>query len=205
MKSTNIQKIRRQIKRHPIYMHVLSAVVVFFVIIVLVLRGLNVYTLHGQAISIPNVKGLSIEEASIFFENSGLRMNVIDSVYTGEVKPGAIVEAIPTFGSKVKKGRIVFVTINAYSAQSAAIPDVNGWTLRQAYATIKAQGFISVETKYVHGEYRDLAIGVELNGKKLEPGTIVPLSSALILNIGDGGQEVSDETLLEETETGDES
>ena len=185
----------------PIYIHLLSAILVFCLIVLIVLKGLNIYTLHSQTIIVPEVKGLQLEEASVFLENSRFRYYVIDSIYTNEVKPGAIVEMIPTFGSKVKKGRIVFITLNAKNAQSAAIPDVNQVSFREAYARIRAQGFTSVETKYVRGQFRDLVIGVEFQGRDLSPGELVPLTSGLILKVSDGGQEGSEETQSEETET----
>ena len=193
-----IKKIGKQLMRQPIYIHFLSAILVFCLIIFMVFKGMNVYTLHGQTIAVPEVKGLQLEEASVFLENSGLRFHVIDSVYTNDVNPGAIVDMIPTFGSKVKKGRIIFITLNAKNAQSAAIPDIKDLSFREAFALIRAQGFISVTPKYVPGRYKDLVIGVELNGKTLESGDVVPLTSSLILVVSDGG---SSATVPEETET----
>ena len=204
MKATK-DKIRKRFMQQPIYIHLISAILVFCIIIFIVLKGLNIYTLHNQTITIPEVKGLQLEDASVFLENSGLRYHVIDSIYTNAVSPGAIVEMIPTFGSRVKKGRIVFITLNAKNAQSAAIPDVNQVSFREAYARIRAQGFTSVETKYVPGQYRDLVIGVEFQGRDLSPGELVPLTSALILKVGDGGQEGLEETQSEETETVEEN
>ena len=201
MQSTDLEKIFRRLKQQPIFIHFVSAILVFCFLIFLVLKGLSVYTLHSQAIVIPNVKGLQIEEAAVFFVNSGLRFNVIDSVYTNDVKPGAILESIPAFGSKVKKGRIVFITINAKNAQMAKIPDVKNLSFRQAFALLKAQGFTSVETKYIAGQFRDLAIGVELNGKSIEADVLAPLTAALTLIVSNG----SSESESEETETVEEN
>ena len=192
----NIKKISKKIIRQPVFVHFISAFIVFCIFIFLVLKGLNVYTRHNQAILIPDVKGLLMEEASVFLENKGLRYIVIDSVYTKDVKPGGIQEIIPAIGSKVKKGRILFITINAHTAQMAAIPDIIDQSLRQGEALIKVQGFTSVEIKYVNGPYRDLIIGVEYQGNDLNPGELVPLSAALILKVGDGGRIVESESDL---------
>ena len=196
------KKLRKRFMQLPIYIHLVSAILIFCILILIVFRGLNVYTLHSQTITVPEVKGLQLEEASVFLENSGLRFSVIDSVYTNAVRPGAIMEMIPTFGSKVKKGRIIFITLNAKNAQSATIPDVKDLSFREALALVRAQGFTSVETKYVRGQYRDLVIGVELNGRTLESGVAVPLSSALILVVSDGGTSAA---APEETETVEEN
>ena len=188
-----VRKRNNQFMQQPIYIHLLAVVIVFVIIIFIVLKGLDVYTLHNQTITVPAVKGLSIEEASVFLKNSELRYQVIDSIYSNEVKPGTIAEMIPTFGSKVKRGRIIFITLNAKNAQSAAIPDVKNMSYREAYSRIRAQGFTSVTTKYIPGRYKDLVIDIELNGRSLESGIFVPLSSALILTVSDGTPEIVQE------------
>ena len=182
-------------KDKPVLMHLIAAVVVFFILIFFVLQGLNVYTHHNKAIVIPDVKGLLIADASAFLENKALRYEVIDSVYTKDVKPGAIVDIIPAIGSKVKKGRILYITINAHTVQMAAIPHIKDFSLRQGEAQIHAQGFTSVAIKYVPGPYRDLIIGVELRGKELNPGELVPLTSELVLKVGNGNRFSEGETV----------
>ena len=74
-----------------------------------VLNWLDVYTRHNEAIVVPDIKGLKLDEAIPFLENNHLRYNVVDSVFSKEVAPGAIVEVIPNVGAKVKEGRILFI------------------------------------------------------------------------------------------------
>ena len=197
----DIKKIRKIILDKPVLIHLVSAIVVFIIIIFLALKGLDVYTLHNKAIVIPDVKGLLMSDASAFLDNNDLRYTIIDSVYTKDVKPGAIVEIIPAIGSKVKKGRILFITINAYTVQMAAIPNIIDLSLRQGEAQIYAQGFTSVEIKYIPGPYRDLVVGIELQGRELVPGEMVPLTSALILKVGNGGRDPEEEILADSTVT----
>ncbi|MDL2222383.1 PASTA domain-containing protein, partial [Parabacteroides sp. OttesenSCG-928-N08] len=61
---------------------------------------------------------------------------MIDSVFSKDVAPGSVVELVPKAGSKVKEGRIVFVTINALTAQMGRIPEVEDLSFRQAYALL---------------------------------------------------------------------
>jgi beta-lactam-binding protein with PASTA domain len=142
--------------------------------------------LHNKAVIVPDVKGLSIEEASVYLRDRGLRFNVIDSVFSKNAQPGAIVEVIPTIGSKVKAGRIVFITVNARNSQMAIIPSVKDLSYRQAYALLKARGFESIEIAYIHGNYKDLAESVELYGRTLEDGERVQLSAPLVLKVSNG-------------------
>ena len=154
------------------------------------LAWLDYYTRHNEAVIVPDVKGLSMNEAKSFFDNTGLRYNVIDSVFSNDVNPGAIVEVVPEPGSKVKEGRIVFVTINALTAQMAIIPEVADLSFRQAYALLRSLGFKNIEVKFVPGDYKDLAVGVERNAQMINRGERVPLASTLTLIISNGEKEI---------------
>lgn len=179
----------------------LPAAFVSCIIIYITLRWLDAYTLHNKAVIVPDVKGLQLSEASQLFLHQGLRYNVIDSVFSKNVNPGAIVEVVPSAGSKVKEGRIIFITLNAISSQMATVPVVADMSFRQAYALLKASGFESVEIAYVSGAYRDLAIGIELYGRLLEGNEMVQLTAPLILKVSNG----TPETLPEDDFYPDES
>jgi hypothetical protein len=188
----NKKNIRKLWMRMPVLYHLTAAILVLCVLLFLVLKGLDSYTRHNKAVVVPNVKGLQVEEAAVFFENNGLRYSVSDSVFAKNVAPGAIVDVFPAAGSKVKEGRIISITLNARDVERAPVPDVSDISFRQAHALMQAQGFSSIEIRYVHGTYRDLASGVEWNGKDLTVGEMVPLSATLVLKVSDGGIAASD-------------
>lgn len=131
--------------KNPYVLNLLLAVIVACGLIYGTLKWLDKYTRHNEAVVVPDVKGLRVEEAAEFFKNNNLRYNVIDSVFSKDVSPGAIVELVPSAGSKVKEGRIVFITVNAMTSQMATIPEVEDLSFRQAYALLRARGFENVE------------------------------------------------------------
>ncbi|MDR3260998.1 MAG: PASTA domain-containing protein [Tannerella sp.] len=188
----DIKNIREQLMRMPIIYHLIAALLILCILLFLVLKGLNTYTRHNKAVVIPDVKGMQVKEAALFLENNGLRYSVVDSIFSKDVAPGAIVDVFPVVGSKVKEGRIVSVTLNEKDVEKAVIPDVSDLSFRQAQALLQAQGFSSIEIRYIPGKYRDLAVEVELNGKTMGAGESVPLSSALVLKVSDGGEDASD-------------
>lgn len=182
--------------KNPFVINLLLMAVVTGGIIYGVLRWLDSYTLHNQAVVVPDVKGMTLEEAEPFLTNKGLRYTVIDSVFSKDVEPGSIVELVPRVGSKVKEGRILFVTINALTAQTATIPEIEDLSFRQAYALLRARGFSSIEIEYVPGDYKDLAIGVEEeNGRPLAQGEHVSLSARLVLKVSSGDPNMPVDTL----------
>lgn len=183
--------------KNPYVANLLLAVVIACGLVYGALRWLDTYTRHGEAVVVPDVKGMKMDEAEEFFRNSNLRYNVIDSVFSKDVEPGAVVELVPAAGQKVKEGRIVFITVNALTSQMATIPEVEDLSFRQAYALLKARGFEKVEIEYVAGEYKDLAVAVELRGRKLEKGEHVPLTAPLVLKVSSGEAEMPTDTLPE--------
>jgi beta-lactam-binding protein with PASTA domain len=172
----------------PVIVHLLAALAVVCLVTFTVLYALDGYTRHNQAVIVPDVIGRTVDEAKILLDKNRLRFNVIDSVFSKDVKPGAIVDINPAAGSKVKEGRIVSVTVNSSDVEKAPIPDVFEVSVRQAYALLVAQGFQDIKARYVPGEYKDLVLGVELGGEFLEKGDLVPLSSMILLLVSDGGQ-----------------
>lgn len=182
--------------KNPLVVNVLLMFAVLILVIFGTLKWLDNYTRHNEVVIVPDVKGLTMEDAVSFFENNGLRYNIIDSVFSKDVAPGTIVELKPNAGSKVKEGRIVFITLNALSSQMEAVPDVEDMSFRQAYALLRARGFESIEIEYVPGDFKDLVIAIELRGRVLKSGERVPLTSHLILKVSNGEDEVLPEDSL---------
>lgn len=182
--------------KNPFVINFLLMFTVLVLVVYGTLKWLDKYTHHNEVVLVPDVKGMTLEDAASFFENNGLRYNVIDSVFSKDVAPGTIVELKPNVGAKVKEGRIVFVTVNALTSQMAMIPDVEDMSFRQAYALLRARGFETVEIEYVPGDFKDLVIAVELRGRALKNGEKVPLTSPLTLKVSNGEDEVLPEDSL---------
>jgi beta-lactam-binding protein with PASTA domain len=182
--------------------NLLAAILVIVVLVLAVLTWLKTYTQHGQSVEIPDVKGLLVENAEPVFASKELNYQVIDSVFSKGAKPGSIVESVPPIGSKVKRGRTIYLKINSYTAQLLSIPNVNGISQRQAFAMLKSIGFENVSIKFVPGAYRDLVVGLESGGAQLEPGDKVPINISLSLVVSSGTGEITsfeDSTVIEET------
>lgn len=73
--------------KNPYVLNLLLAVVVACALVFGALKWLDSYTRHNEAVVVPDVKGLGMEEAAEFFKNSNLRYNVIDSVFSKDENP----------------------------------------------------------------------------------------------------------------------
>ena len=55
---------------------------------------------------------------------------------------------------------------------------------------LRSLGFKNIEVKFVPGDYKDLAVGVERNAQMINRGERVPLASTLTLIISNGEKEI---------------
>ena len=152
--------------------NILAMAVVVVGLLFGVLKGLDIYTRHGEAVIVPDVKGMGVEEAEKMFRNRGF---------------GCILEYNPAAGQKVKEGRTIYLTINTIEVPLHIVPDVaDNSSLRQAEARILASGFKLAEIQYIPGE-KDWVYGVKYKGRQLSIGEKVPTGAVLTLMVGDGG------------------
>lgn len=151
-----------------------------------VLKWLDSYTRHGEAVVVPDVKGMTVTEAEMLFRNRGLVCIVSDSSYVKNKPAGSILDVTPSAGQKVKEGRMIYLTINTLDIPLRSVPDVaDNSSVRQAQAKILAAGFKLSEDELMSGE-KDWVYGVKYQGRQLELGDKVPVGATLTLLVGNG-------------------
>lgn len=156
------------------------------------LLWMDSYTRHGETVTVPNVKGLPAEQAANELGKQLLKSQVIDSTYVRGMPAGAVLEQIPEGASKVKEGRVVYLTINTGTVPTLIIPDlIDNSSFRQAEAKLRSMGFKLNAPEMVPGE-RDWVYGIKHNGRMLRVGENIARDSYLTLCIGNGGVEEDD-------------
>lgn len=172
--------------------NIIAMVVVLAGVIFGVLAALDAYTRHGEAVVVPDVKGLSLAEAQTMFADRGLNCVVADSSYVKNLPAGCILDYSPTAGQRVKEGRMVYLTINALDIPLQEVPDVaDNSSVRQAEARLLAAGFRLTNNDSIPGE-KDWVYAVKYRGNSLEIGAKVPMGAILTLVIGNGEEAPAD-------------
>ena len=167
------------------WLNLIAMHIVVIAVILGVLNWLDTYTHHGESIIVPNVNGLPLKHAENELSKKTLKIEVVDSNYVKGMPAGAILDQKPAGGSKVKKGRTIYLTINTEEAPKVAIPDIiDNSSFRQAEARLRALGFKMTEPEFIEGE-KDWIYGVKYNGKQLSTGEKIPREAVLTLCVGD--------------------
>ncbi len=187
------------------WLNIVAMIVTVSALIYFTLVGLDIYTRHGEAVVVPDVKGMDIDEAAMMFRNSKLKYEVSDSNYVKNKPAGCVLEVNPPIGQKVKEGRVIYLTINTLNVPLRSVPDVaDNSSVRQAQAKIQAAGFKLTENEMISGD-KDWVYGVKYKGTALRPGDKVPLGATLTLLVGNGADEVYGDSIDDDSEGAGES
>jgi beta-lactam-binding protein with PASTA domain len=162
------------------------ALAVGVAILIILIIWLSIYTRHGQSRPTPEVRGLSIKEAKAVAAKNRMRFQVIDSVYTAFVPRGCVAEQIPLPGHRVKRGRMIKVTINAFSPEMVAVPDLVGLPRRQALSLLETAGLKPGQLNYVPDLTVDFVLKQTLHGREVSPGDSVQKGMVIDLVLGRG-------------------
>ena len=171
---------------------------VFILLIILVLFGLKFYTKHSESIAVPLVKDLQVEDAAGILRSADLGYDIIDSLYQSGGTPGAILEQVPKAGSKVKKGRSIYLIVQAKNQQMVEIPLLEDFSQRQAEAQLNALGFNKIVIEEAPSSFRGIVLSISYKGKTLRAGQKVPKGSVLRMIVGAGGEIHNDSISNEE-------
>lgn len=153
---------------------------------------LSAYTRHSERIDVPSLQGASLDDATRYLHQIGLEVSVLDSVYS-DARPGSVVEQLPAAGIPVKKGRTVYLTINAFGKRMVRMQDVREGGSRQALSTLRSLGFVVDSVRQVPSEMDDLVLGVTIGGHEMTPGREYPYGSHVVLQVGRRNLEVEAE------------
>lgn len=166
--------------------NILIAGIIIVVLCWFTLFLIDRYTRHGQTETVPDLKGLYVEEAQSLLKKQKLYVEVVDSVYVKGSPLGSVIEQTPVAGSVVKRDRPIYLVINSREIKQIPLPDLVETSYRQADATLKAIGMNVQSVEYIPSEYKDLVLGVKYQGNEVKSGTRLPDGSSVVLVVGHG-------------------
>lgn len=169
--------------------HLVLAGAASLLLVLLVLFMLKFYTRHGESFEVPDLYGFNIQESSPLIARSHLRYQIVDSTYIEELRPGVIVEQLPKAGHRVKRNRIIQLTINRWNPEQVAVPRLTDISLRQSLAQLEAAGLQPGEITMRPSEFQNLVLHATLQGRELLVGELVPRGTRIDLIVGTTGMQ----------------
>ena len=181
-----LRKLARKINSNVITRNLVLAACAVILFIFVVNQLLNLFTRHGQVKVVPDLSGMTVEEARHAGGDASLKIEINDSLYVPAYPGGVILEQNPAPGAKVKSGRHVFVTINSFHQKKVRIPYVTGFSLRQAKNNIEMAGLEIKELIYKDDIATNNVLEERYEGKTIRAGSLAEaeIGSGVTLVVG---------------------
>lgn len=181
------------IGRHPLLANIVIIIIVAALGLVIAYLSLALFTKHGQTDIVPRVVNASYASAVEKLHNAGFKVEIRDSLYLDNVKPGLVIEQFPAAGAVVKPGRKIFLYINAVHPKEVVIdpmgdsrlPALRGLSMRQARAQLEELGFKKIKIVYILGD-TDRVLKISANGKPVYKLQKVPVNASIVMEVYDG-------------------
>ncbi len=182
--SKKITKAASQLKENILTKHIILAGCSLLVVIFLLFTMLKFITRHNQEFEVPSFMNMSVEEAEAVARQYELRLEVTDSVYINRMAPGAIFRQNPEAASKVKKNRRILLTINANQPKLVKMPELVGYSLRQAQSELVSNQLSLGKLIYVKDIATNNVLGQLYKGRAIAEGEKIPSESVIDLKLG---------------------
>jgi len=166
--------------------HLGLAVAIGIILLLCIFIWLKIYTHHGQAITVPNLAGLTVDEVDDVTSSRRLRYEVVDSVFSTEMPRGTVLKQNPKANSQVKKNRKIFLTMNAINLEMVAMPRLVGLSIRQARLALQNAGLILGDIEYRPDYAINNVLQQMLNDSVINEGTEITKGVVIDLVLGMG-------------------
>ena len=168
------------------FKHLFLAIAISGFLLLFTFVALRIYTRHGQALSVPDLRGKSEAEVAEIILEKELKYEIVDSVYNKEYERGTVVDQNPPPEFQVKKGRTIFLTINAVVPEMTRMPTVVGVSLRQARSVIETAGLKIGRLSYIPDIAVNNVLQQKYKGNVIEEGDSIPKGAVIDLVLGRG-------------------
>lgn len=192
---TLLKKIKNFIWSKAFAINMAAIVLVYIILFFSVKSCMDSSTNHGQKIEVPDLKGKNQNNLENLLANTGLKYEVLDSIYDPKKVEGTILEQdpLPTKDSKVyvKEGRVIKVRVSKRS-QLVEMPDLVSKSQRFAEGILRNRDF-RYKIEYKPSKESPGAVLEQLyRGKPIKGGQKLPIGSMIKLIVGEeiGGEPV---------------
>lgn len=144
-------------------------------------------THHGQFITVPNLKGISLDEVDAVLTQRSLRFEVTEEfAYAPEYPPMVVLQQHPKAGAHVKEGRKIYLTLNTQTPPKIKMPNLVDGSVRNAHVLLKSKGLLIGAIKYVPDIAQNAVLEQWHEGELIEAGTLIAKGSRINLVVGAG-------------------
>ena len=183
----------KYLSSRPLWFNILIALGSVFILIVIFILLLGVITRHGKSKTVPYVIGKNINDVEKQLSDAGFETVIQDSVFYDSLPRGVVIKQVPDADAVVKVNRTVYVIINRFVAPDIPMPNIIGYSLRNAQYTLESLGLKLGDTTSRVDFAKNTVLEISINGDQVKPGDKVKVGSKIDLVIarGKGDEDIS--------------
>ena len=169
-----------------LWLNLVTMLLLTVLLVWLSFTSLNIYTNHGESITVPDLREFNLKQVRKHLESKDLRYTIVDSTYVKGIPSNVVIDQNPKPGAKVKEDRRIYLTINSKTAPIVKVPNIMYASLRNAEIQLKSLGLEVGKREHIPDLAKNIVLGIRYKGKSVEPKTHVPKGSNIDLILGDG-------------------
>lgn len=144
-------------------------------------------TRQGDEYRLPSLIGRSVSSVEHSLESAGFPVVVIDSQYVPDRPPHTVLLQDPPAGTRVKKGRKIYLTITSAVPPTISFPRIQDMPYEEAHRLLReTYGFRIGSIEYRAGRVPDIILEARHNGQVIKAGASVPKYSVIDLVVSRG-------------------
>lgn len=174
------------ITHRSIWINILAALILAGLLLIIFIFSLQWFTHHGESKTVPSVVGKKYADAKKLLVAGGFDVVIQDSVFTDSVAAGTILKQIPESDQVVKINRTVYLVVNRVVPPSVEMPNLVGFSYRNAEMTLINAGLKVGDTTFKPDFAKYAVLEQVYNGSQIKAGTKILMGSKIDLVLGTG-------------------
>jgi beta-lactam-binding protein with PASTA domain len=174
------------ITHKPLWVNILVVLVLGTLLILVFFGSLDYLTKHGEYEKVPSVIGKNIDAARKILEDKGFEVEVQDSLYIDTFPKLAVIRQTPESNAAVKVNRTIYLTINRAQPPLVEMPNLVGFSIRNAQMYLENLGLHLGDTTYRPDIAKNAVLEQLYNGEPIASGTKIFMGSTISFVLGNG-------------------
>jgi beta-lactam-binding protein with PASTA domain len=170
----------------PLWFNIIVVLALTALVILLFFGSLDFITKHAEYEKVPSIVGKNIDAARKILEGKGFEVQIQDSLYIDTFPKLAVIKQTPDGASTVKVNRTIYLTINRAQPPMVEMPNLVGFSIRNAEMYLENLGLHLGETSYRPDIAKNAVLEQLYNGQPIATGTKIFMGSTISFVLGNG-------------------
>jgi beta-lactam-binding protein with PASTA domain len=170
----------------PLWVNILFVLIIVALLVFLFFGSLDYITKHNEYQKVPSVIGKNIDAARTLLEAKGFEVEIHDSLYIDTFPKLAVIKQSPEGDATVKVNRTIYLTLNRAQPPLVEMPNLVGFSTRNAEMYLKNLGLHMGDTTYRPDIAKNAVLEQLYKGQPIKAGTKIFMGSSISFVLGSG-------------------